>query len=439
MKAQISRSRLAGILTYAIVAIFILLPFHAVFTTWLGANFGHIDLFRIWKELLLVPLGLGALMLISKRKLPIDEHIQAIIYLMVGYALLHISLGLVALTAHRVNASALIYALLINIRFFVFFVVCYIVALETPHLRSSWQKFVLIPAVLVIVFGLMQQFVLPANILTHVGYGPATTPAYQTIDQKPDYTRIQSTLRGPNPLGAYLVVILSSIIALYIRSKKYRGQLIIFGLATTVLLIFTYSRSAWLGTALSVGLVVYWTARNQKVRRWTVLVAGLSILILGGVVLVLRNNDVLQNTLFHTDETSRSSESSNAVRTQALTEGAKSILREPIGRGPGTAGPASFRNVTTPRIAENYFVQIAQEVGVIGLALFLAINVLVFIELWQRRTDQLAVILLAGLAGLMLVNMISHAWADDTLSLIFWGLAGLAIAPVILEQKAKAL
>ena len=104
------------------------------------------------------------------------------------------------------------------------------------------------------------------------------------------------------------------------------------------------------------------------------------------------------------------------------------MLREPLGQGPGTAGPASFRNDNPARISENYFIQIGQEVGILGLLLFVAINIGIARELWVRRDQLLSLVLLTSLAGLTLVNLISHAWADDTLGLIFWGLAGIAIA-----------
>jgi hypothetical protein len=48
--------------------------------------------------------------------------------------------------------------------------------------------------------------------------------------------------------------------------------------------------------------------------------------------------------------------------------------------------------------------------------------------LWYRRSEILARFLLASLAGITFVNLLSHAWADDTLAYLWWGLAGLAIA-----------
>jgi amino acid permease len=94
----------------------------------------------------------------------------------------------------------------------------------------------------------------------------------------------------------------------------------------------------------------------------------------------------------------------------------------------GTAGPASVYNARKTRISENYFIQITQELGWLGLAIFLAILILVGRELWLRKSDILAASLFASLIGLTVVNLVSHGWTDDTLAYLWWGLAGIAIA-----------
>jgi O-antigen ligase len=121
-------------------------------------------------------------------------------------------------------------------------------------------------------------------------------------------------------------------------------------------------------------------------------------------------------------------------------------VNEPLGRGVGTAGPASVYNNNNVRISENYFLQVAQETGWAGLILFIAINYLIVCELWRRRNEVLARILLASLAGITFINLLSHAWTDDTLAYLWWGLTGIALAPIITggqkahgkKQKAKS-
>ncbi len=419
-------------------AILVLLPFHAVFTTWLGSNFGHIDTFRIWKELAGFGLALLAVVvLVRLRQFKSFIVSDRLLWLIVAYIALQLVTAALALSAERVNNSAMIYGLLGNLRFVGFLAVVMVFARYQVWLKRHWPKLVFGPALVVIVFGLLQ-LVLPHNFLTHFGYGPNTIPAFQLVDQKSAYVRLQSTLRGPNPLGAYLVLVLSLAAAGWLRFKKARLNLSLLAAAGVVVLFFTYSRSAMLGLMISLFFALLLSVRS---RRWQYLLCGSAVavvLVAGGVIWTARNNDTVQNTVFHTDETSASAESSNQARADALKEGWQDIIDNPLGEGPGTAGPASTRNSQPARIAENYYLQIGQEVGLVGLLLFILINITVGIRLFVRRQSALALGLLAALLGLTVVNMLSHAWMDDTLAMLWWGLAGIAIAqPVILNKKRK--
>ncbi len=436
MKPRLQKIALA--LSYTAGVILILLPFHALLTTWAGSNFGQLDLFRIWKELLLIPLGIGAIWLVTRDKnLKQWLKTNSIARLIGLYILLHIAIGIYALATSNVNEEALVYSWIINLRFLVFFLVCAILAAKSPWLKHNWRKLVIWPALAIILFGLLQQFVLPVNFLSHFGYGHETIPAYHTVDQKPDYVRLQSTLRGPNPLGAYLVLIITTLMSFFIAHKNKRLQRSVLAIAAIVVLFYSYSRSAWLGLALAGSLLIYKLVQSQKMRR---LIFGLSlgavVIVIGGLALLGRNN-IVNNTFLHTDQSSSSPDSSNEAHTQAFVSGLKSVVRQPLGGGPGTAGPASFRNDKPSRIAENYYLQIAQEVGLIGLAIFLIINFKIAKLLWQTSKRPLSIILFSSFTGLFLVNILSHAWADDTLSLLWWGLAGIALSSVILKQKAN--
>jgi O-antigen ligase len=434
MKANSPLSRTDLALSWVIAGILVLLPFHAVFTTWLGSNFGHLDLFRIWKELILASISLVVLWEVWKSpKIKYWLVHSWIVRLYLLYVLLHIGLGLLALHRHDVNQTAFIYALLVNLRFIGFFIICYIVAANNDFLKKNWRFILLAPAAIVILFGLTQRFILPYDFLRHFGYGPDTIPAYQTVDSNIDYRRIQSTLRGANPLGAYLVLIIPAI---FVGFKKYRKATITCLLAAFTVLFYSYSRSAWVGVAIALALIIWW-AKSYNLRLREVAVGVIILMILVVSVFLLKSSQATEDTLFHTSSTSTSSVSSNEARSTALKDGLSDVVHEPLGRGPGTAGPASFRNERVPRIAENYYLQIGQETGLIGMALFIAINVLVAMQLWQKRTDTLAKILIASFFGLVFVNMVSHAWTDDTLAYLWWGFAGICLAPAILDSRHK--
>jgi hypothetical protein len=426
----------ALVLSWIIAGIIALLPLHAVLTTWLGSNFGHLDLFRVWKELILILITPFAAWLAWKNPKIRDWLLNSwVTRLFAIYIILHIALGAWAYANHQVNGTALIYALIINMRFIGFFIICYIVAASCKFLKENWRVILLAPAAFVMIFGLIQRFLLPYDFLRHLGYGPGTIPAYQTVDSNIDYRRIQSTLRGANPLGAYLVLVIPAII-LAIKSTWLK----IAGLAASLLVLFyTYSRSGWIGVLLALITLIWINKIHVGRLRWLA-AAGIGALLIGyGVFLVSNTNQTAQDALFHTSSNSKSSVTSNEKRASALKDGINDVINRPLGNGPGTAGPASFRNSNhTSRVSENYYLQIGQEVGLAGMLIFITINVLVGLELWVRKNQPLAQILLVSLVGITFVNLLSHAWTDDTLSLLWWGFAGICIAPDILTGRQKA-
>src|SRR5690606_9046343 len=127
--------------------------------------------------------------------------------------------------------------------------------------------------------GLLQMFLLPADFLKHLGYGPDTILSYQAVDNNPDFPRMHSTLRGAIPLGAYLIPVGLLLVVAWQKLKDRRIWVTAVLAATGVLLFGTHSRSAWLGAALAAGLYTGWQLRPNQRK-----IAGiiLTVLILSG-------------------------------------------------------------------------------------------------------------------------------------------------------------
>lgn len=422
-----------------IAALLLAAPLYTPLTVFLASHFQHFDLFKILKEMLLAILSVGAVaLLVAKPKLRAQVFKNKLLVVMLTYVLLTLGWAIFDLATDRVTTSAVIFGLIINLRFIIFFGVVYTAILSAKNFKLPWQKLVFIPAVLVIGFGLLQQFVLPSNFLSHVGYNKVTTyEPFETVDNHPNIVRVQSSLRGPNPLGAYLLVVVCIIAVLALQAKgRQRQLLLVLGFAALVVLFGTYSRSAWLGLMASgIGLVVL--AAPSKLATKQVWIGGIAaLLIVLAAFAWLRNTYQFQNIIFHTSNKSPSSISSNEKRFNALESGSTYVLKHPLGGGVGSSGPASTRNQKAPsRLSENYYLQIGEEVGWLGLGLFVAIQVLLALQLWVRRADPLTLALLVSLIGLVFVNLVSHAWADDTLAYVWWGLTALVVAqPVKLKR-----
>ena len=412
-----------------------LLPFHAFLTVWLSSSIDHYTLLRLWKEFLLLVISIGAsYLLVTDKSLRQRIFASRLPQLIALYLLLSLLWGVVAYSVDKVTLKALGYGLLVNSRFLIFFLSLWIIATKSQWLKKAWPKLLFMPAAVVIFIGLLQKLVLPYDVLKHFGYSPETIFPYQTINRDINYTRIMSTLRGANPLGAYLVLILSGLAVYFIKFIKSRRLLGILGFIGLAALFFSYSRSAWIGMAFS-ALFLAWIYLGARARKF-VLVIMSGILAVGLITAVtFWNNPTFQNYVFHTSDRSTINDSSNEEHLSAFREGIKDMVSEPLGKGVGTAGPASIYNDGNARLPENYFIQIAQEIGWVGLAAFLVINFLVVRELWFRRSGNLARILLVSFVGITAVNLVSHAWTDDTLAYIWWGLTGIALAPAILTDR----
>jgi hypothetical protein len=419
-----------------VAAIIVVIPFHATLTVWLSQLFGHYTALRLWKEYLLVLLILVAIyILVKSQKIRSQVLGSKLTWLIGGFVAVQIIWGIVAYATHRVSSEALGYGWLSDTRYLIFFLVVWVIAAAVPKPRGFWPKLVFWPAAVVIVFGLLQYFVLPYNFMTHLGYSSATIFPYEDINSNIHYIRIMSTLRGADPLGAYLVVVLSLALAFWQRQKKL--WLLLLAILGTLALSLSFSRAAWLGLVLSLATLLWASLKSQLSRRLAMGVAVACIVIAGGITLTLRNNVTFQNVFLHTQTNSVVKTNSDQGHSSALQNGLNDLLHDPLGHGPGTAGPASIYNKRAPaRIAENYFIQIGQETGWLGLALFLAINIVIGLKLWHRRDQTLALGLLAALIGLSFVNLLSHAWADDTLCYLWWGLAAIACSlPLAVSSK----
>lgn len=433
-------AKLIRLASFGVAAILVLVPFHALLSVWVGSFFGAYDAARLWKEALLVLLvGLAGYFVWRDQSLWRKLRSWPLLWLIVAYCGLEVGMGLVALATDHVGLKALGYGLIVDLRFLIFFLVALVVATRSSWLRQHWQKLALVSAAVVVVFGLLQAFVLPNDFLTHFGYGPDTIKAYQMVDQDPEHIRIQSTLRGANPLGAYLVVVLGVVVALLVWGKKgLRSRRVLGGLLVASLMVLglTYSRSAYIGAAAAIAVTVWLAVESAKIRRFMIIGAACLLVLFTSSVWLLRDNDAVQSVLFHTNEHSSSPRSSNQDRTSALQSGLRDVATEPLGRGPGTAGPASVYNTKAPaRIAENYYLQIGQAVGWVGLGLFVAIVVVLCRQLLRIKHSPLALALVASLVGISIINLLSHAWTDDTLSLLWWGFAGIAILPAIIKPS----
>jgi hypothetical protein len=435
---QTAPVKLVRVLSWLSAIIIVLVPFHAFLTVWLSSVAGHYTGLRLWKEFLLVPVVVGALFVSLS-----DKHLSRRLWsswlarLIAIYAAVVLICGFAGLASHSVSAKAMWYGILVDLRFLVFFMAVMVLAAKDVWLGRQWQRILFIPAILVAAFAILQYLILPYDFLKHFGYGGSTISPYETINHNINHIRVASTLRGANPLGAYLILPISAAALIWIKLKNQRFNLTMIITGLLLALGFSFSRSAWIGAAASLLVIVWYSFKSERVRKnigWTL--AGILLAAAIGAY-ALRNNLAFENAVFHTDRKSTIAVSSNEGHSAAFRSAVKDIIHQPQGGGVGSAGQQSVYNDHPARIAENYYLQIGQEAGVIGMLLFIAVCVAAAAELYGRRDGQFALALFASLVGISIVNLLSHAWGDDTLAYVWWGLAGICLGPAILQIDSK--
>lgn len=413
-----------------------LIVVHAPLTVFIGTRIPELDIvIKAWKEpLILLSLGLIVAGLVWQKQLNSFRH-DILLWVMSGYVMLHIVIALLfnsmfALIQPWMLAS-LVAGLAIDLRYILFFMAVYLLVRTYPSYRRRFLKVSVIGAIVVVGFALLQQF-LPHDILKHIGYSAETIAPYLTVDKNYDFIRINSTLRGPNPLGAYAAIVFVGCVAYVLyrwqELKKQRAKLGLFILlliGSTVALWTSYSRSAVIAAAIGVAAVLLVRFARSIRPHHVLAIIGVSAAVGVGVYLA-RDSAFVHNVILHDNPTTGAELTSNTAHAESLFEGTERMLRQPFGAGIGSTGSASLYG-DSPLIIENQYLFIAHESGWLGFVLFIAITIVLLRRLAHRHNDWLARAVFASGLGLALICLIQPVWVDDTVSIIWWGLAAIAL------------
>lgn len=422
---------LLGFVAVVLAIIVLAMPFHAFITTWAASSWGNELAVKAWKELLL----LAAILVLVVLWWPLRRSFgrvlrQPLALLILIYAALH---GVLVLAYDNAVEPSLA-GLMTNLRFLAIFLVAQLLVAALPGLSGRLRRWLaaltLVSGLIVAGLGILQVTVVPPTFLEQFGYDKQTSIApFITIDENPEALRAFATLRGPNTFGMFLLLPMAMLVVLAARRRFLTYVIPGLALVLTALLL-SGSRSAWIGavvTLVTLGLLLLGQQRLWRLARRYGLYAGLAVIAL---VVAAFEVPALRLAIFHSSPGDSSlTEGSTDQHWLATAGGIADALAHPLGRGPGQAGPASFYEPSGGRIAENYYVQVTQETGWLGLALLLAILWLVARRLWRlaagKRPPLVAASLLASFCGIAVINIFLHGWADDPTALVWWALAGL--------------
>ena len=424
---------------YAVVVAMVIIatmPLYPFLSTWFGSIYGNPLAWKALKDIALFVTAavLGVWVLLRHQWSVMKKDtllwvLTALVFVMVIKSIWH----------HEMLTEQVLAGAAMNGRYLLIFFIGY-VALRYGGVRMYGIEKVL-PIIAWIgvglaILGALQVFVLPPNTLEAFGYDKETTIApFTVIDDNPDALRAFATLRGPNDYGAYLLLTTIAAAVLSIRKKLWALGVFVMVFA----MVLSSSRSSWLGLAVAFGVLaaLVYSRGSKKVKQ---LVVGIGILgAVAGITLLIAATTVpsLRLAIFHSSpDDTHLTEGSTDNHWKASAAGIGRVVEEPLGCGVGCSGPASFYS-DTPKIAENYFIQIAEEIGIVGLISWLALFGLILHRLWEYRANSLALTLFASGIGLSVIGIWLHVWTDDPVALTWWGLSGFILGALSTRPKPK--
>lgn len=255
--------------------------------------------------------------------------------------------------------------------------------------------------------------------------------------------RISSFLGNPNMLGVYLVIVfplaLSRVMSANGTFRKVSA--LISMLLILVCTVMTWSRGAWLGIIVS--FIVFFLVCNFK-NIWFLL-AGACSIPLWAIVLPQSIIDRFLSILTMSD-------SSITYRVNTW-RGVWRMIRDHLFSGIGV-GEQAFRDVypayaipgtETVMHSHNIFMQIALELGIIGLLIFVFILVMYMQKAFRcvgyRRNESKSRITVsagfAGIVGACVAGFTDHIWYNYRVFLIFWIVVALTMAFARIDERER--
>lgn len=411
------------------------IPFHALISTYINKFVGDKVITKGFKDaVIFILLPVAAVILIKSKQL-LNRDARFVLKIILSYFLLCLTLALI----FNANFLEELGGLTVALRYLAYFVICLASVFGLSKNSSTTAlnglvRIVVASSLVVILFGAAQVLFLPKDFLTIFDYGQDTIKPYLTIDNNESLIRILSTLRGPNPLGAYLAVVYPVALYYFSNLKSSRRWLYLLGYSLPFLLTLygSNSRSGWLGLFISVIVYGFFIFKKKKQLILPLIAAG-AIVLLG--LFVFNDSTMVQKYIYHRDPLEVSSFDSDNQRIDSIKTAIRDINVKPFGHGVGSSGPASNYGQGLV-IVENQFLDIAYQLGWLGMVVYLAIIGYVGFYLAKIKT-KLAKAVFASFIAVNIISLFWPVWTDETVALTWWGLAGLIIGRNIVDKSNK--
>ncbi len=245
--------------------------------------------------------------------------------------------------------------------------------------------------------------------------------------------QLRSLTTGPNPLGTLMTLLAGVSAASLVRPRLLLATMLPIG----IIMGLTHARSAWIGAAvMGGGYFFYRLIRRRQITLWPLLLG--AAILFGASTSTIQYRETFWNVITHGSSTEEHGEAAQAAIEDTYSNTPLQIL---FGHGLGTAGPIVFdtdeaKKKDLPKIVESWYIQLFQEIGIVGLGLYIALLATVIRRLFMNGQTIIGFLAL----GLAVNALTLHIWsADPNLNLMFWTIAALALySPVFKPQRPTA-
>lgn len=339
---------------------------------------------------------------------------------------IYVLLGLCStVTSFDLFSSAFVFVV------YMVFIATYVVMVNTLTTRNRWYAAVAtfaIGALLIAIFGIVQNFTMDA-----------TTQSWVDANMFSDIkTRVYATFDNPNVLGQYFIITIPLIFSLFVLSNKALNKTIWLGIfATTfVCLLFTWSRGAWVGVVLGIGLFLL-----IRDRRWIVLCV-LAVLVLPFIL-----PDSIMNRLISIGNTN---DSSTAYRVSVWIASARMALEYwMLGVGYGSDAFAEVYSIYALNgagyalHAHNFYIQLIVDVGIGGFITYLLVVLTAYKEISTVKNDYaiktISLAFVGILAGYLFQGVAESLWYNMRMSLMFWIVMAFIMSGAKLDKGEQSI
>ncbi len=435
-----------------------LLPLHAFLITTLKCKYRiNTDFLRFWKELILIFLVIYSFFFAYK-----NSHYSL-------KKLYHKNTLLWLITAFIISSAIYIFfpfftlkaASVLGFRYDVFFLIALLVGLYTQWSQENLRFY--LKTLFLSTFGILIIF-LPWYLFWDISslsnmfwYSNevSTYTANQCISFAQNVNgehRFQATFGGPIRFSVFLSIV-GSLFTGYILSatrfsKKQKYILLgAFGILIFPAIFFSYSKTSMLGALFAI--IIFSFLSYKYIYRKKITRKFYSILGLFSIVPLLIISLFKWDLFLHLGAI--------VNRLENISKSIEMFFYNPIGYGLGIAGPASqignsiesagnwviatnTTQVVHRFLPENWYIQILLEQGIIGLSLFLALIILIWVRLisrLKRHRDFLDVGITSAYFSLCFMALFTHAFEEAATSYTLFLFIGIILAGSIRREQVS--